>query len=130
MDSGDVALFGLLTSKMHMTWLRLVGGRLESRLRYSEAVVYNTYPVPGDISGLRPHAQRVLDARQEHAGQSLRNLYDPGRMPGGLVRAHRRLDGAVDRLYRKRKFETVHERMEYLLQKYADMRGPRCAPLD
>lgn len=129
-DSGDVALFGLLTSKMHMTWLRLVGGRLESRLRYSEAVVYNTYPVPGDISGLRPHAERVLDARQEHAGQSLRNLYDPGRMPGGLVRAHRRLDGAVDRLYRKRKFETVHERMEYLLQKYADMRGPRCAPLD
>ena len=131
-DSDDVALFGLLTSKMHMTWLRLVGGRLEDRLRYSEAVVYNTFPVPsppGRISDLRAHAQRVLDVRSKFGDQPLRDLYDPRRMPGELARAHQRLDGATDRLYRKKGFETVHERMEYLLQRYASMCGPDSQPL-
>lgn len=131
-DSDDVALFGLLTSKMHMTWLRLVGGRLENRLRYSEAVVYNTFPVPSPpdrISCLQAHAQRVLDVRKEFGDQPMKDLYDPNRMPGELVRAHQRLDNATDRLYRKKKFETVHERMEYLLHKYASMCGPDSPPL-
>lgn len=117
-DSDDAGLFGLLISKMHMTWLRLVGGRLESRLRYSEAVVYNTFPTPDNINNLYSHGQRILDIRQKYNDQSLKELYDPYHMPGDLRRAHQKLDIAVDRLYRKKSFETIHERMEYLLQRY------------
>lgn len=123
-DSDDVGLFGLLISKMHMTWLRLVGGRLESRLRYSESVVYNTFPTPDKIVNLHLHAQHILDIRQKYNDHSLKELYDAATMPGDLLRAHRKLDSAVDRLYRKKNFETVHERMEYLLQKYGSSNKP------
>lgn len=123
-DSEDVGLFGLLTSKMHMTWLRLVGGRLDNRLRYSESVVYNTFPVPNDITSLYPHAQCILNIRQKYNDQSLKELYDTSHMPGDLLRAHRKLDSAVDRLYRKKSFETIHDRMEYLLQRYGNIGKP------
>ena len=124
-DSSDPALFGLLVSKMHITWLRLVGGRLKNDLRYSEAVVYNTFPVPnGDISSLRVYGQTLLDIRQKHHDQSLKGLYDPTCMPSDLMHAHVQLDSAVDRLYRRKKFETIHERMEYLLDLYANICNP------
>ena len=123
-DSEDVGLFGLLISKMHMTWLRLVGGRLENRLRYSESVVYNTFPTPDSITNLSSYAQCVLEMRQKYNDQSLKELYDPLHMPGDLLRAHRKLDRAVDQLYRKKSFETIHERMEYLLQRYENIIKP------
>ena len=127
----DAALtdFALLTSAMHMAWLRYIGGRLESRYRYSIGLVYNTFPPPpknSDRSKLEPFAQAVLDARAAHPDATLADLYDPHLMPPNLRRAHQRLDRAVDRLYRAKAFSTERERIEHLFMLYEKT----CAPME
>ena len=119
--------FALLTSAMHMAWLRHIGGRLKSDYQYSVGVVYNTFPPPpggADLSRLEPLAQAVLDARAAHAGATLADLYDPDLMPPALRRAHRALDRAVDRLYRRGGFASERERVEHLFMLYERMRAP------
>jgi len=120
--------FALLTSAMHMSWLRLVGGRLESRYRYTIGVVYNTFPLPpvskSRLAQLGRHAQRVLDARAEHPDASLADLYDPDFMPPALRKAHQALDKAVDRLYRKSGFTSDSERAGHLLRLYEKLVNP------
>ncbi len=120
-------LFGLLTSAMHMAWLCHVGGRLESRYRYSSGLVYNTFPVPPDdanLSKLEPLAQAVLDARAAHPDATLADLYDPDLMPPDLRRAHQALDRTVDRLYRRSGFASERERIEHLFMLYEKMYAP------
>jgi hypothetical protein len=95
--------FGILTSRMHNAWMRRVGGRLESRYRYTPKVVYNTFPWP-DASDeqkvkIAEAAQAVLDARDVHAGCTLAVLYDPNLMPPNLVKAHKALDRMVEKAY-------------------------------
>ena len=128
------ALFALLTSAMHMAWLRHIGGRLESRYRYSIGLVYNTFPVPPGfhtdrpaIAKLEPLAQAVLDARTAHPGATLSDLYDPDFMPHNLRKAHQALDRAVDRLYRRSGFASERERVEHLLGLYEKMLEPLVA---
>ncbi len=119
--------FALLTSAMHMAWMRAVTGRLESRYMYSVGVVYNTFPTPpqgADLSKLEPLAQAVLDARAAHPEATLADLYDPDLMPPDLRRAHRALDRAVDRLYRRAGFASERERVEHLFMLYEKMRAP------
>ena len=97
--------FALLTSAMHMAWMRVVTGRMKSDYMYSVGVVYNTFPTPpgnSDRSKLEPLAQAVLDARVVHPDATLANLYDPDLMPPNLRKAHQVLDRAVDRLYHPR----------------------------
>ena len=124
--------FALLTSAMHMAWLRHIGGRLKSDYRYSIGLVYNTFPLPpgfadADTSALDPLAQAVLDARAAHTGATLADLYDPNLMPPNLRRAHHALDRAVDRLYRRKRFTSERERVEYLFALYERMRAPLAA---
>nr|WP_296763133.1 DNA methyltransferase [Sediminimonas sp.] len=120
--------FALLTSAMHMAWLRQIGGRLKSDFRYSIGLVYNTFPLPkGDLSKLEPHAKAVLDARAQHPGATLADLYDPDLMPADLRRAHGALDKAVDRLYRRSGFASDRERVEHLFQLYERMVKPLLA---
>ena len=119
--------FALLTSAMHMAWLRHIGGRLESRYRYSIGLVYNTFPLPlGDVdpSKLEPPAQAVLDARAAHSDATLADLYDPDLMPPNLRRAHQALDRAVDRLYLNAGFASERERVEHLFMLYEKARTP------
>ena len=119
--------FALLTSAMHMAWLRHIGGRLESRYRYSIGLVYNTFPMPpkdADLSKLEPLAQAVLDARASHPGATLANLYDPDLMPPNLRKAHQALDRAVDRLYRRGGFSSERKRVEHLFMLYEKMSAP------
>ena len=119
--------FALLTSAMHMAWLRHVGGRLESRYRYSIGLVYNTFPMPPeklDLSKLEPLAQAVLDARAAHPDATLADLYDPNSMPPDLRKAHQALDRAVDRLYRRTGFASERERVEHLFMLYEKMSTP------
>ncbi len=119
--------FALLTSAMHMAWLRYIGGRLESRYRYSIGLVYNTFPLPPkdvDLSGLEPNAQAVLDARLNHSNATLADLYDPDLMPPDLRKAHQALDKAVDRLYRRSGFSSERERVEHLFWLYEKMKTP------
>ena len=123
--------FALLTSAMHMAWMRAVAGRLESRYQYSVGVVYNTFPTPsGFVSGnvnlskLEPLALSVLGARAAHPGATLADLYDPDLMPPNLRRAHQALDRGVDQLYRRARFASERERVEHLFALYEEMRAP------
>ena len=127
MEGATLADFALLTSAMHMAWLRQIGGRLKSDYRYSIGLVYNTFPAPpkgADRSRLEPFAQAVLDARAAHPGATLAELYGRDRMPLQLGQAHRDLDRAVDRLYRRAAFPSEHERVKYLFALYEKMRAP------
>ena len=130
-QDATLADFALLTSAMHMAWLRHVGGRLKSDYRYSIGLVYNTFPTPPgfdtgrlDLSKLEPLAQAVLDARAAHPTATLAELYDPDLMPPSLSRAHQALDRAVDRLYRTGGFASERERVEHLFMRYEKMRAP------
>ena len=124
-----LADFAVLTSAMHMAWMRTVTGRMKSDYMYSVGVVYNTFPLPpgfadADTSALQPLAQAVLDARTAHAGATLAELYDPDLMPPDLRSAHQALDRAVDRLYRPKRFTAERERVEYLFALYERMHAP------
>lgn len=116
--------FGILTSHMHMAWMRAVAGRLKSDYRYSKDIVYNNFVWPdasparqADIAVL---AQRVLDARAEFPTATLADLYDPLTMPLALVKAHRALDRAVDKLYSLQAFASDAERVASLFLKYQE----------
>jgi len=127
LEGATLAHFALLTSAMHMAWLRHIGGRLKSDYRYSIGLVYNTFPLPpgGIVAAqeLSPLAQAVLDARAAHPGATLAQLYDPDLMPSDLRRAHGKLDQAVDHLYHGRAFGSDRERAEFLLGLYEKMVG-------
>ncbi|MFA9200647.1 MAG: class I SAM-dependent DNA methyltransferase [Cypionkella sp.] len=125
--------FAILTSAMHMAWLRQIGGRLESRYRYSIGLVYNTFPWPeagpGQRGKIEALAQAVLDARalDKNASSTLADLYDPDFMPPELRRAHRELDAAVDRLYNPRGFADERARVEHLFRLYERLVQPTAA---
>ena len=134
LKDATLADFALLTSAMHMAWLRHIGGRLESRYRYSIGVVYNTFPTPpgfksenASLSAVEPLAQAVLDARAAHPDATLADLYDPDLMPPNLRSAHHALDRAVDRLYRRARFTSERERVEYLFALYECLQAPLAA---
>lgn len=112
--------FSILTSAMHMAWLRTFGGRLKSDYRYSIGLVYNTFPMPQakDLTKLAPLAQAILDARAKHPNATLADLYDPDAMPADLRRVHQANDRAVDKLYRKGGFASERERVEHLFMLY------------
>lgn len=120
--SDDRWHFGLLTSRMHMAWLTHIGGRLKSDFRYSIGIVYNTFPWPQPSPAakdrIRALAQSVLDVRAAHHGSTLADLYDPDAMPGDLRQAHRALDRAVDRLYKRGSFADDRARVEHLFGLY------------
>ena len=111
---------------MHMAWMRAVGGRLESRYRYSIGVVYNAFPVPQvaakDVKKIEALARTVLDARTQFPDSTLADLYDPDTMPTLLRRAHHALDRAVDRLYRRAPFKSEHDRLQHLFERYQAMK--------
>lgn len=101
--AAEVYHFGILHSQVHNAWMRTVAGRLESRYRYSGGVVYNTFPWPNPTfeqkERIEQCAQAVLDARENHLGKSLADLYDPDKMPADLLSAHKALDAAVEAAY-------------------------------
>ncbi len=115
---------GVLQSEMHMTWMRSVCGRLESRYRYSNELVYNNFPWPENMSdekkkAVEEAAQAVLDARLAHPNATLADLYDPLSVPKDLLDAHHALDRAVDRAYSITKpFPSESARLEFLFEKY------------
>jgi type I restriction-modification system DNA methylase subunit len=115
--------FGVLNSLMHNTWIKNVCGRLESRFRYSNDIVYNNYPWPENpskkqIEAIEKAAQRVLDTRDKFPVSSLADLYDPLTMPPALIKAHEDLDRLVDVAYRPQPFISEAKRMEFLFELY------------
>jgi len=136
--------FGVLSSAMHMAWVRQVCGRLESRYRYSNRLVYNNFPWPQSPPKSRQEAvencaRRVLELRMELGDgrhgflpakkheitpATLANLYGLLTMPAVLVKAHRALDRAVDRCYRSEPFPSDRHRVEYLFALYEKLTAP------
>ncbi|MDA8255618.1 MAG: class I SAM-dependent DNA methyltransferase [Betaproteobacteria bacterium] len=125
--------FGVIQSSMHMAWVRYTCGRLESRYRYSKDIVYNNFPWPScsscNASGtdapadkirqaIEATAQAVLDARAQFPDATLADLYGPLTMPPALLRAHQKLDAAVDKAYSKTSLKSDAERVAFLFQRY------------
>lgn len=125
--------FGIISSEMHMAWVRQFCGRLESRYRYSKDIVYNNFPWPESPTdaqkvAVEQAAQGVLDARAKFPDQTLADLYDPLAMPKPLRDAHRALDRAVDRCYRKNPFDSERARVEFLFDLYQKLTAPLTTP--
>ncbi len=123
LENATLYHFGIITSLMHMVWIKAICGRLESRLRYSNTIVYNNFPWPENptekqIKAIEEAAQKVLDTRLEFPNSSLADLYDPLTMPPALVKAHNELDKAVDLAYRPQPFTSETNRMVYLFDLY------------
>jgi hypothetical protein len=119
----NLYLFGILTSIMHMVWVKFVCGRLKSDYRYSNSLVYNNFPWPESpsekqIKMVEATAQTVLDVREQFPDSSLAELYDPNTMPPPLVKAHQALDRAVDLCYRPQAFISETKRIEFLFELY------------
>jgi len=116
--------FGILTSTMHMAWMRYVCGRLKSDYRYSKDIVYNNFPWPKPTDKQREDieaaAQAVLDARAKFPDCSLADLYDPDTMPPELAKAHAKLDRLVEKAYGK-SFESDAERVAFLFERYQQL---------
>jgi hypothetical protein len=115
--------FGVLTSTMHMAWVRSVCGRLKSDYRYSVGIVYNNFPWPDtpdekSRQAIEGAAQAVLIARAYFSDATLADLYDPLTMPPALLKAHHKLDAVVDKAYGKTGFKSDAERVAFLFARY------------
>lgn len=124
----DLWHFGILTSRMHMAWLRHIGGRLKSDYRYSIGIVYNPFPWPtatdAQRARVRKLAQAILDTRAQFRDATLSELYDADTMKPELRDAHRALDRGVDALYRGAAFRDDLERVEHLFGLYERLVAP------
>lgn len=115
--------FGILTSLLHMAWVKYTCGRIKSDYRYSKDIVYNNFPWPENpnekqVQNVESASQDVLDARARFPDASLADLYDPNTMPPVLVKAHQALDKAVDLCYRPQAFVNEAKRIEFLFELY------------
>jgi hypothetical protein len=138
MAGADLFHFGILTSSMHMAWTRTTCGRLKSDYSYSNTIVYNNFPWPVELLfneqkvpsppasqakyAIESGAKAVLDARAQFPESSLADLYDPLAMPPALLKAHQKLDAAVDKAYElsggKKSYKTDAERVAFLFELY------------
>jgi hypothetical protein len=115
--------FGILTSSMHMSWVKYVGGRLKSDFRYSSGIIYNNFPwaenpTSKQKEAIEKAAQIVLDVREMYPDSSLSDLYGKTSLKPNLSKAHNELDKAVDAAYRKEPFTSDAKRMEFLFELY------------
>lgn len=115
--------FGILTSRIHMCWMRLTAGKLKTDYRYSRDLTYNTFVWPPTTSEQQAEitdlAEEILYKRQFYMNKTLAELYNPETMPDDLKQAHADLDSAVERLYRPEPFADDEERTTFMLQLYA-----------
>ena len=121
----DVSLtvFGVLQSSMHNAWIRYTCGRIKSDFRYSASLVYNNFPWPEFSTkkherAIEIAAQTVLDSRAMFPNSTLADLYDPRTTPGALLKAHQKLDFAVDAAYGKKDFKSDAQRVAFLFSLY------------
>ena len=102
-EDAEIYHFGIITSNVHNSWMRMVAGRLKSDFRYSNTMVYNTFPWPNPTKEQKERiektAQMILDARNLYPDSSLADLYDDLIMPPELRKAHQENDKAVMEAY-------------------------------
>jgi hypothetical protein len=121
----------LISSKLHLIWITTVCGQLETRIRYSNTMGWNTFPVPTlttkNKEDLMACAEEILIARERHFPATIADLYDPESMPEDLRQAHERNDEVLERIYIGRRFKNDTERLEKLFELYTEMTTKRKA---
>jgi hypothetical protein len=120
---------GIILSKLHLVWIATVCGKLETRLRYSSTLGWNTFPIPPltekNKIDLTRSAEDILLAREHHFPATIAELYNPDEMPDDLRAAHERNDEVIERIYIGRRFKNDTERLEKLFDLYAKMTASR-----
>ena len=121
----DISLFGMLMSRIHMVWVKTIGGRLKTDYRYSAQLCYNTFPFP-KISAekkkeIEEASENVLVTREFYPDKTLADLYDPDKMPEDLLAAHKKLDDIVESCYPGYPFANDEARLECLFKMYEKM---------
>jgi hypothetical protein len=121
----EICNLAILVSRLHLTWVAAVCGKLETRYRYSNTLGWNTFPVPKlsaqNKSDLTRCAENILLAREAHFPATIADLYDPEKMPEDLRRAHEANDEVLERIYIGRRFRNDTERLEKLFELYTRM---------
>ena len=115
----------LLASRLHLTWIATVCGKMKTDFRYSNTMGWNTFPVPTltekNMADLTRCAEDILLAREAHFPSTIADLYDPENMPADLREAHERNDEVLERIYIGRRFRNDTERLEKLFELYTKM---------
>ena len=123
--NAEMWIFGVISSNVHMAWVKTVGGRLKTDYRYSPQLCYNTFPFPkiseSKKQEIEEAAEEVLLVREDYPGKTLAELYDPDKMPDDLREAHHRLDLIVESCYQDKPFANDEERLECLFKLYEKM---------
>jgi hypothetical protein len=123
--NGELYNFAILSSRLHLVWISTVCGKLETRLRYSNTLGWNTFPVPPltdqNEADLKCCAEAILLAREAHFPATIADLYDPENMPSELRDAHEYNDETLERIYIGRRFKTDTERLEKLFELYTTL---------
>ncbi len=124
-------IFSLICSKMHISWVAAVCGKLKTDFRYSNTLGWNTFPVPTltdrNRSDLTRCAENILLAREAHFPATIADLYDPEAMPSDLRQAHEQNDEVLERIYIGRRFRNDTERLEKLFELYTEMVSSKTA---
>jgi hypothetical protein len=132
-ETQDVALFGILQSKMFAAWQRAVGGRIKSDYRFNNRLVYNTFPFPTlsfrQTAEIEHAAHGVLAARESHGESTLAELYSHVSAPASLVAAHQQLDRVVDAAFGRRTRLIEPERLAILFAEYVSANPPKLQPM-
>jgi len=125
MVDGPLWAMAIIASRIHLTWIASVCGRLEMRYSYTNTVGWNTFPLPTlteqNKADLRRCAEEILIAREAHFPATIADLYDPDTMPANLRAAHERNDETLERIYIGRRFKNDTERLEKLFSFYTEM---------
>ena len=115
----------VLLSKLHLVWIATVCGKLESRLRYSSTLGWNTFPVPAltekNKADLASCAKDILSVREHHFPATIADLYAPDAIPHDLRQAHERNDEVLERINIGRRFKNDTERLEKLFELYTKL---------
>lgn len=122
-EDPDGFALGILSSTMFILWMRAIGGRIKSDLRFSNTFVYNSFPLPELTAQRRTAlvaaAERLVHARDEFPGKSLADLYEPGRIPEPVLAAHAAIDRVIDAAFGVKEGASVEDRQRLMLRRYA-----------
>jgi hypothetical protein len=121
--SPPLYLLALLSSRLHRIWAETVGGQIETRIRYSNTLVYSTFPVPllseEQKRTLANHSKSILRSRARHPGSTIADLYNSDTMPADLLEAHKDNDMYLETHVYGCKFKDDMQRLEHLFSMYA-----------
>ncbi len=124
-------LFGVLSSRIHMVWVRATSGRLKTDYRYSSAVTYNNFPLPILSLDMKEKIAKlvmsIITVRETYPGKTLGALYDPDKMPQDLRGEHEKLDLLIDSAFSSSGFETDEKRLQFLFKLHSQNKGGQSA---